>query len=313
VAAISLAPYENTQRVALIGSAAVGVILLALVGVIASRSVAGALRPVRRMTDQATAWSQHDLHRRFDLGPPDDELTTLATRLNGLLERIDASFQHEKRFSAEVAHELRTPLARQRAEIELALRADGDPDEATTALPMLLHEVDRMTVIIDTLVAAAQADLIPDQGTARSSEIVARASDALATAAGQAGVALERPRQTLPVDVGVDLNYAVQTLLPVIDNAVRHARTCVGIACAQRDGKAVFTITDDGAGVQGTDRESVFEPGVRGVEASNSRGAGLGLPLARRLARAVGGDVVAPPSANGGHFEVMLPRTSASL
>ncbi len=309
VAAISLGPYENTQRVALVGSAAVGVILLALVGLITSRSVAGALRPVRRMSEQATAWSQHDLHRRFDLGPPHDELTTLAARLDGLLERIDTSFQHEKRFSAEVAHELRTPLARQRAEIELALRGDADESELRTALPMLLREIDRMTVIIDTLVAAAQAELIPDQGTASASQIVSRASDALAGSAGQAGVVLHGPRQTLPVQVGVELNYAVQTLLPVVDNAVRHARTRVGIAWAQRDGEAVFTITDDGPGVSAEERETVFEPGVRGTGATASRGAGLGLPLARRLARAVGGEVVAPSSSTGGHFEVILPRT----
>jgi two-component system, OmpR family, sensor kinase len=309
VAAISLAPYENTQRVALIGSAAVGVILLALVGLITSRSVAGALRPVRRMADQAAAWSQHDLHRRFDVGPPRDELATLAARLNGLLERIDTSFQHEKRFSAEVAHELRTPLARQRGEIELTLRGDADEKEIRAALPMLLREVDRMTVIIDTLVAAAQAELIPDQGNASASAVVSLASDALARSASESGIVLHGPRQTLPVQVGVDLNYAVQTLLPVVDNAVRHARTRVGIAWAQRDGQAVFTITDDGPGVSAQDRETVFEPGVRGSGATRSRGAGLGLPLARRLARAVGGDVVAPPSSNGGHFEVTLPRT----
>jgi signal transduction histidine kinase len=311
VAAISLGPYESTQRVALIGSAAVGVILLALVGLITSRSVTGALRPVRRMTEQATAWSQHDLHRRFDLGPPHDELTTLAARLDGLLERIDTSFQHEKRFAGEVAHELRTPLARQRAEIELALRGEGDEQEIRATLPMLLREVDRMTVVIDTLVAAAQAELIPDQGTTSASQIVTLASDALAGSARDSGVVLHGPRQTLPVQVGVELNYAVQTLLPVIDNAVRHARTRVGIAWAQRDGEAVFTITDDGPGVSADEREAIFEPGVRARTSVASRGAGLGLPLARRLARAVGGDVAAPPSSNGGHFEVTLPRTGS--
>ena len=134
------------------------------------------------------------------------------------------------------------------------------------------------------------------------------ASDALARSASDSGIVLHGPRQTLPVEVGVDLNYAVQTLLPVVDNAVRHARTRVGIAWAQRDGKAVFTITDDGPGVSVQDRETVFEPGVRGSGVTHSSGAGLGLPLARRLAQAVGGDVVAPPSSNGGHFEVILPR-----
>ena len=176
---------------------------------------------------------------------------------------------------------------------------------------MLLREVDRLNVIIDTLVAAAQAELIPEQGTANASQIASLATDALAGAARDSGVVLHSPRQTLPVQVGVEVNYAVQTLLPVIDNAVRHARTRVGIAWAQRDGEAVFTITDDGPGVTADEREVIFEPGVRARTSTASRGAGLGLPLARRLARAVGGDVAAPPSSSGGHFEITLPRSGS--
>jgi signal transduction histidine kinase len=317
VAAISLAPYEDTRELAFVGSLVVGAALLGLVAVITSRSVAGALRPVRRMTEQAATWSQRDLHRRFDLGEPHDELTTLAARLDDLLGRIDTSFQHEQRFSAEVAHELRTPLARQRAEIELALR-DGSNDWARAAFPLLLREVDRMTVIIDTLVAAARAELIPERGVAASTEVIARTLDAVRGANGESGVSLEPPNARRAVAIAVETNYAVQTLLPVVllpvvDNALRHADSRVAIGCAKRAGDAVFAVTDDGPGVDESEREAVFEPGVRGNSKPTSVGAGLGLALARRLARAVGGDVVALASPRGGHFEVVLPAVQGSL
>src|SRR4029079_6118700 len=88
----------------------------------ARRAVGAALRPVAEMTERAAHWSENDLHRRFGLGPPRDELTALAAQLDRLLRRIHPDLRHEQRFSAEMAHELRTPLAGVRAEAELALR-----------------------------------------------------------------------------------------------------------------------------------------------------------------------------------------------
>ena len=79
------------------------------------------------MTEQAEAWSEHDLDRRFGLGEPHDELTRLASTLDRLLDRIAASLRHERRFSAELSHELRTPLAKVTAEAELALRRPREP------------------------------------------------------------------------------------------------------------------------------------------------------------------------------------------
>src|SRR6185312_2617077 len=99
-----------------------GLVLLA--GGLATRSALdGALRPVAEMTSRAEDWGAHDLDRRFDLGPPRDELTGLAATLDGLLARIAASRRHEQRFASEVAHELRTPLAVLRGRAELALAA----------------------------------------------------------------------------------------------------------------------------------------------------------------------------------------------
>ncbi len=306
VSAVSLAPYEDTEQLALIGSAIVAAVLMALVVVIVNRTLTGALRPVHRMTEQAATWSEQDLHRRFDLGPPKDELTELAATLDGLLNRVDESFQHERRFSAEVAHELRTPLARQRAEAELALMRDDVDSETRAALELVLHEVDRMTVVIDTLVAAAQAEFDPARGLATPAEILDRLNHALGD--GDRGPAVSRERDdSAPLAVHLDVDYAVQTLLPVVDNARRYARSKASIEWESRNGDAVFIVSDDGPGVAPDETERIFEPGIRGRVAGDARGNGLGLPLARRLARAVGGDVSAVPSSDGGRFEVVLP------
>jgi signal transduction histidine kinase len=308
VAAVSLSPYQDAQRIALIGSAVVAVALLALVVVIANRTVTAALRPIRRMTEQAATWSEQDLHRRFDLGAPHDELSELAANLDGLLGRVDESFQHEQRFSAEVAHELRAPLTRQRLAAEIALRGEGSDGEAKAALGVALREVDQMTVIIDTLVAAAQADLDPARGISTAAEII----DLLAKRLGEsdgAGPTLVREGNGSAdqVRVHVDVNYAVQTLLPVADNARRFTRTKTTVRCEARGAEAVFTIGDDGPGVAPDEVETIFAPGVRGRASSANGGAGLGLSLSRRLARAVGGDVVAVAGSQGGRFEVVLP------
>src|ERR1700749_1589531 len=102
------------------------------------------------MTATAAEWSEHDLHRRFGLGPPRDELTALAATLDGLLGRIDAALRHEQRFSAEMEHELRTPLSLVRGEAELALRAGRTDPERRAALEAVLAGTDRRPMVIET-------------------------------------------------------------------------------------------------------------------------------------------------------------------
>jgi signal transduction histidine kinase len=111
------------------------------------------------------------------------------------------------------------------------------------------------------------------------------------------------------VRVGVDPQLAVRTLQPVVDNAVRYGRGRVRLSMARNGTKVVYLVEDDGPGVADAEREHIFEPGLRGAAAqgADGEGAGLGLALARRLARAAAGDVESLPSANGGRFAVSLP------
>ena len=287
VVGVSMDPYRHTERLAIAFTVILDAFILIAGALLARRAVGAALRPVAEMTDRAAEWSEHDLHRRFALGPPRDELTALAATLDGLLGRVDAALRHEQRFSAEMAHELRTPLAGVRAEAELALRW-GASERA--ALEAVLAGTQRMESVIDTLLAAARSDAV--RGTSDAVAVARRA----AQAPGARGHAPQEPR---PVGAGEDV--VAGALQPLLENAVRHAARDVEIRLSTDDAGIVIAVVDDGTGIARSDAERIFDPGVSGAG-----GAGLGLPLARRLARAAGGDAVAVPQ-DGGRVELRLP------
>ena len=309
VAGVSLAPYEQTRKLALLASLVFGGLVLLLVAVAARWLLRASLRPVARMTRQAAEWSERDLDQRFALGSPHDELTDLAATLDLLLERIAVSLRHERRFSAELSHELRTPLARVLAESELALRRDREPHEYRRALDLIHGSAVQLARTIDALVAAARHEAGAERGTA----------DARAVAEGAArvcsGLAAERRLQVEIVDPGRRLrlglagDLAERILQPIFENACRYGASRVRVSIEGESSSVLYTIDDDGVGVTADESERIFEPGVRGraQKRDGGPGAGLGLALARRLARSVGGDVAADPGAPGGSFVVRLP------
>ncbi len=309
VAGVSLAPYEQTRKLALLASLVFGVLVLTLVAVAARWLLASALRPVLRMTRQAAEWSEHDLDHRFALGPPHDELTELAATLDGLLDRLAASLRHEQRFSAEISHELRTPLARVLAESELALRREREPQEYRQTLELIHRNADQLARTVDALVAAARYEAGGERGSADAYVV---AKDAIAACHGLVGerdMELEGTASSRQIRVGLDADLAERILQPILENACRYGSSRVRVSIGRENSSVVYTVEDDGPGVAEEEEERIFEPGVRGhAQGSTGEvGAGLGLALARRLARSANGDIVADPSARGGRFLVRLP------
>ncbi|HVC86257.1 MAG TPA: ATP-binding protein [Gaiellaceae bacterium] len=306
VTGISLAPYEHARRTALSESIILFAGLVALVGFVVWWLLRSALRPVAEMTEQAEAWSEHELDRRFALGEPHDELTRLAATLDGLLDRLAASLRHERHFSAEMSHELRTPLAKLMAEAELALRRKRSGHEYRESLEVVLRNAQQLERIVETLVTAARQPA-EQQGVASAVEVAEATVAACSDEAASRGVAVEvvGPRDGLRL--GVDRDLAERILHPVVENACRYGHSIVHVSIA-RDGSAVlFAVDDDGPGVGADEEESIFEPAVRGrAGRSATAGAGLGLALSRRLARAASGDVEARPDVHG-RFVVRLP------
>jgi signal transduction histidine kinase len=259
------------------------------------------------MTEQAAAWSESDLDKRFEQGDPHDELSRLAFTLDRLLDRISASLRHERRFSAELSHELRTPLAKLTAEADLALRRPRAAAEYRSAIQEILANAQQLARIVDTLLAAAQQEAGP-RGTSDATDVAQAAVDACAPVAGERKIAVVLAEQARPLRVGVDVDLAERILHPVLDNACRYGRNRVNLSIARADGSVLFTVEDDGPGVEVDEAEAIFEPATRGTAGlSAGPSAGLGLALARRLARSVSGEVEAEPSEHGGRFVVRLP------
>jgi signal transduction histidine kinase len=296
VVGYSVAPLERLQHEVLLGSLILAAAVL-LAGYLATRSaLEGALRPVARMTADAENWGAHDLDRRFGLGPPRDELTGLAATLDSLLSRIAASRRHEQRFASEVAHELRTPIAglRGRAELALGSSGPGAQDEREEALRAVVDDTARLDRAIDTLMALARREL--DQLPAGDVDLAA----------------LAREIDDVDVVVNGDLPPAEgepelmrRAIAPLVENARRHARERVSLELSSAGGRVRLAVRDDGPGLHADLGERAFEPGVRG-DGVPGDGAGLGLSLARRLARSCGGDV-RPGPGPGGCFVLELP------
>lgn len=307
VAGVSLAPYEQTRKLALLASLILGGVVLLLVLIAARWLLAASLRPVVRMTRQAAEWSERDLDHRFALGKPRDELTELAGTLDGLLDRLAASLRRERRFSAELSHELRIPLSRVLAESELALRRRRTADEYQDALELIHRNAEQLARTIDALVAAARYEAGAERGTADAHAVVSGAAHACG-ALGNRPVKLEVVRPLHTLRIGIDADLAERIVQPVLENACRYGSTTVRVDIRNENSSVVCTVEDDGPGVAVGERERIFEPGIRGTAADGGEpGAGLGLALARRLARTVDGDIVADTAAAGGRFLIRLP------
>jgi signal transduction histidine kinase len=304
VAGLSLAGYDKTTDLALISSLALAGVLLAAVAVLTWIVVGRALSPVREMTRSAASWSAQDDSQRFGVTQRPDELGELAQTFDTLLDRVAASLRHEQRLSAELSHELRTPLARLTAELELLQRRERDPAERADAYASIGRSARQMSEILETLMAAARADSGLDSGHCDVASVI----DGIARQWPRDGAELTTRVADDTVTAGVDGEVVERILAPLLDNARRFARAHVELAATAAGGRVLVTVADDGPGLPEDAFEQVFEPGTRLNDAHAHNGAGLGLALARRLARAAGGDVHAErPLQGGATFRVELP------
>jgi two-component system OmpR family sensor kinase len=307
VVAVNLAPYERTEHYALLVTLALGfVVVLGSAGV-AAWSLHRALKPVSMMAARAREWSEEDLDRRFALGESRDEISSLATTFDTLLGRVAEVIRSEQRLSQEMAHELRTPLTTVRAEAEIAVLHPDLPEEPRAALTRIVAACDTMSDAITALMDLARSGGVAGRSTP---------GDVLAPLLEESQLRPGVPVTVTSVPDGVliagPVDLVQRALSPLLDNAVRHAASRVTLRVVARGALVEFHVEDDGPGVEPDDVERLFEPGHRGA---TSDGAGLGLPLARRVARSLGGDVDAvartDSQTSAGHFVLTLPRAPA--
>jgi signal transduction histidine kinase len=304
VTSTSLTPYEELERLAGIGSAVIGVLLMVVVHLALRANVSRALRPVREMTGQAGEWSAEQVDRRFGDAPRPVELDELARTLDGVLDRLGAVLRHERQLSDELSHELRTPLARVQAEVDLLRGHAREPEEQERALAAVDEAAGSMREILETLMAAARSATGQAPGRCAPADVLGPLLSRAAAARPGLGVTCRLPSELV---VGVDPAVLERIVAPVVDNAVRFAVHDVRVEGRQRAGSVSITVVDDGPGVPDDHAEWVFAPGWRADPDDGHDGAGLGLALARRLATAAGGRIVVVPGERGGRFAVDLP------
>ncbi|MCZ4101636.1 HAMP domain-containing histidine kinase [Streptomyces sp. So13.3] len=309
VAAVEVTPYRHTAETALIGSIGLAVLLLGGVYPVTRAVVARALRPVGVMSRQAARWSGEDAGHRFGAERRPAELADLAGTLDALLDRLAAVLRHEQQLTGEMSHELRTPLAALTAEVEWLQARPRGVEEQETAHRAIASGAARMHGIVETLLTEARTRGSETSGRCSLRETIEEVARHSAEAHPQdppvvvrTGIDGEQPT------VGVSAPLLERILVPLLDNARRYAVRCVAIEYAAVPGRNVeVTVSDDGPGIPAGLWGAVFEPGFRADPASRHDGAGLGLPLARRLARAAGGEITVSPADTGARFVVSLP------
>ncbi|MGE4428604.1 MAG: ATP-binding protein [Solirubrobacteraceae bacterium] len=305
-----------TQRallsdVVLVASVALGLLLLGGVAAATWGIVGRSLRPVVAMTRAAGQWSEQDLDRRFPTTGVGDEVGALARAVDDLLDRMAASLRHSRGLAADLSHELRTPLARIVAELELLRHRERTAAERAEAHAVIARAAEEMERIVGSLMAAARSEGTPGRGRSdvREALELVRAGWAGALEVRDIRLAVEPVPPGLAAGAAPELVERI--LAPILDNAARFARASIVVAAGREDhGRVWIVVADDGPGVPDDAREAIFTPGGRTATTDGPRhdGAGLGLALARRLARGAGGDVVCEPAHGpGARLRVELP------
>jgi signal transduction histidine kinase len=285
LAASPLDPVRDSVDAVQEGLAVSFPLLVGAVGLLAWVLAGRALHPVESIRAEVEAITGSTLDRRVPVPRSGDEVARLAHTMNAMLDRLQDASTRQQRFVADASHELRSPVAAIRTELEVAQRTAAPDDWPRVAERLLAEEARLEAVIADLLLLASL-----DEGAPMPDPVLVDLADE----------AREEARRRAPdredVTIEVDAPDAVvvrgsrmqlrRALANLLDNAGRHARTTVRLAVHERDGRARVLVDDDGTGIAEADRERVFERFTRLDDARTrgSGGAGLGLSLVRRIA-----------------------------
>jgi signal transduction histidine kinase len=269
-------------------------LLLVVLGLIAWRVIGAALRPVEALRAAAERVSGAGHDERLPVPESHDEIQALAVTLNSMLDRLAAARDREHSFVANVAHELRSPLASLRVQVDVA----GRHGASQTEWADLGADLGRLSVLVDDLLVLARLDAedrLPDPDPpVEPAGVLA----GLIVPGPPEVVAGELDEGTLPMS-RLELERVVGNL---VDNARRHARSRVDLSFRRTPSGGVVAVADDGAGIPEADRERVFDRFARLDEARarDTGGSGLGLAIARELVRRRGGELTLGVSPHAG-------------
>lgn len=294
------------------GLAAALLIAVALTGTALTRRV---FRAIDDVNYQARRIGETSLDERLPQPDTGDEFAHLVETLNAMLDRLERAFDMQRRFTADAAHELRSPLSRLRSEIEITLRRPRDVQAYVDTLHSCLDEVERMTLLMEELLMLARLDagqervsVAPIALDALARDVISRARD-VATGRGVT-IALDA---AAPVEALVAERAAGLVLSNLVGNAIKFSprERTITVRVSIDGDAAVASVTDMGPGIDSADLPYLFDRFYRGAaaRARDQDGSGLGLALARAIVHAHGGSIEAANTPTGGAvFTVRLPR-----
>ncbi|MCW2913808.1 MAG: histidine kinase [Actinomycetia bacterium] len=280
-------------------------LLILLTAIVTFRAVARTLAPVGAMQVELAEMTATDLSHRVPIPKSQDEIRLLADTVNATLDRLEAAYEQQRRFTSDASHDLRSPITAMRTQLEEALLYPQDTDWPRMA-KAVFASVERLQALVADLLDAAMLDAhVP---------LAAELSDLAELVDSELN---RRPRK---VEVIRDLQKGVfavcdqlrltRLLTNLLDNAERHANSQIRVVVRAEGYMAVMEVLDDGAGIAYDQREVVFQRFTR-LDASRNRdagGTGLGLPIARQIAEAHHGTLTIEDSPRGARFVLRLAR-----
>jgi signal transduction histidine kinase len=231
-------------------------------------------------------------------------LQPIADAFNGMAARVHALLRSHRDLEQAVAHELRTPLAQLKFDLELARTSEGAAERAVR-FDAMAHDVEDLEALVDELLVLARLSEAPPYAPAEVrtedllGEATRRVQDELRTSGRT--VAIDAPR-VLPERISCDAKYLTRAVVNVLRNAARHARSRVSLEVERDSGRTTIRVDDDGPGIPAADRERLFEPFARtsGSRDRETGGVGLGLAIVKSVAEWHGGRAEISDSPMGG-------------
>jgi len=329
IGTIYVARSTATVRAALAGLAATMAVLAPLMALLSALVgyylAARALKPIDRITRAARQIGAESLSGRLALGGPDDEVGRLASTFDAMLDRLEHSFEREKRFTSDVSHELRTPLAAMQTIVGYLRSRERPAEERERALADLAEEIGRLGALTGTLLALVRGEARAgaDAGNVDLSAMLRDLAESTASLAAEKGLELSSDIADGLRAVAVE-DDLVRLFMNLIDNAVKYtekggielrarrvdaAARKGGRTNGRREGGIVrVEVADTGVGIAKEDLGRIFDRFYRADPSRSRQGFGLGLSIAAQIARASGGSIgVESESGKGSRFIVDLP------
>jgi len=267
------------------------------------------LRPVESMRSEVAGIGGEELHRRVNEPGKHDEISRLARTMNAMLDRVEQATQKQRQFVADASHELRSPLTRIRAQLEVAIAHPDIADDAET-LNSLLADATDLQKLVDDLLYLARAEF----GASGPPQVPVDLDDLILDAARRL-----REHGRVRVDTSAvsaaralgDADQLARAIRNLASNAERHATSSVAFALREDDGQVELVVADDGHGIPPEYRTTVFERFTRLDEARSrdAGGFGLGLAIVHDIVTRHQGTIgIAPTNGGGARFVMRLPR-----